>query len=171
MRKNYSIISADHIPMVRGIASTVARRCPHYVEYDDLLGEGLLGLVEAQNRFDPSRGVPFGAFARLRVAGAMWDFVRKEVTATQRGFVRSGTVGIDSFPQYANRALPTQHYSYAIRQLLLAATELPLRRREVIADVAFGLSAAETAARYGMSTRRAGHLRRRTLASLEAYQP
>ena len=43
------------------------------VELNELISVGVLGLVEAANRFQPSLGVPFDAFARRRVHGAMLD--------------------------------------------------------------------------------------------------
>ena len=45
---------------------------------EEAVSAGLLGLVEAADRFDPSRGVPFDAFARRRVHGAVLDFLRAE---------------------------------------------------------------------------------------------
>ena len=83
----------------------------------------------------------------------------------------AGSAGIENFAQYARSPVTTQHYCYALKQLLLAATELPLRRREAFADLSLGLSLAETADRYGISTRRAGRLRKRTFVSLRAYRP
>jgi len=40
-------------------------------EYNELVSRGMLALVESARRYDPSRGVPFGAFARHRIRGAM----------------------------------------------------------------------------------------------------
>lgn len=46
-------------------------------DIDELVGDGMLALVEAAQRFDPSMSVPFQAFARIRVRGAMVDGYRK----------------------------------------------------------------------------------------------
>jgi len=72
----------EYFPMVRQIAYSVGCGLPPSVSFDDLFSEGLLGLVEAHIRFDPTRGVPFGAYARIRVRGAMLSYVRKEFRAT-----------------------------------------------------------------------------------------
>lgn len=57
----------------------MARRFGSMLAYDDLFGCGAEGLLQAAQRFDPARGVPFGAFARTRIQGAMIDAVRKEI--------------------------------------------------------------------------------------------
>jgi RNA polymerase sigma factor for flagellar operon FliA len=48
------------------------------LEYDDLVGEGHIGLVQAANNYDESRGVKFSTFASTRVRGAMLDAIRRE---------------------------------------------------------------------------------------------
>ena len=67
-----------YLPMVRSIAWSIARRFPRSCPVDDLVGEGVLALVECTRRFDPDLGTTFGAFARPRAQGAMWDYVRHQ---------------------------------------------------------------------------------------------
>lgn len=47
------------------------------LDYDDLVSIGLLGLMDAINRFDSSKKVPFGAYATLRIKGTVMDELRK----------------------------------------------------------------------------------------------
>lgn len=49
------------------------------VEVDDLVGYGHLGLLEAQDRFDPRRGVNFEIYARHRIRGAIYDGIRQSI--------------------------------------------------------------------------------------------
>jgi RNA polymerase sigma factor FliA len=65
-----------HIGLVKALAQRLARRLPSQVEVSDLVSIGVLGLVEAAGRYRPSMGVPFDAFARRRVQGAMLDELR-----------------------------------------------------------------------------------------------
>jgi RNA polymerase sigma factor for flagellar operon FliA len=58
---------------VRGVAHKLAREVGLLHAVDDLIGYGYVGLVEAQQSYDPSRGVPFGAFAYHRIRWAMID--------------------------------------------------------------------------------------------------
>jgi RNA polymerase sigma factor for flagellar operon FliA len=54
----------------------VRRSLGQGVELDDLLSFGRIGLLDAARRFDPSRGVPFRAYANFRVRGSVVDGVR-----------------------------------------------------------------------------------------------
>ena len=65
-----------HVGLVKALAQRLARRLPSQVEVADLVSIGVLGLVEAAGRYKPSMGVPFDAFARRRVQGAMLDALR-----------------------------------------------------------------------------------------------
>jgi RNA polymerase sigma factor for flagellar operon FliA len=66
----------DQLVWVRAEARRLARRAGLAAELDELIGWGAEGLVEAARSFDPGRGVPFAAYARLRVRGAMLDGMR-----------------------------------------------------------------------------------------------
>ena len=65
-----------HLDLVRAIARTLAQRLPTQVEINELISVGVLALIEAARRYDPATGVPFSAFARLRLRGAMLDALR-----------------------------------------------------------------------------------------------
>ena len=65
----------DHIPFVRSIARKLREQVP-MIEFDDLVGFGMQGLLEAAQRFDDRHGVAFTTFAYYRVRGAMFDGLR-----------------------------------------------------------------------------------------------
>ncbi len=66
----------QHVSLVKAVAQRLAHRLPAQVEISDLVGVGVLGLIDAATRYKPSTGVPFDAFARRRVQGAMLDALR-----------------------------------------------------------------------------------------------
>ncbi len=66
-----------HYPLVRTIASRMIRRFPASVDLDELVNVGALGLIDAVDRFDPSRNVPFKAYAEIRIRGAIVDALRE----------------------------------------------------------------------------------------------
>jgi len=66
----------DHVGLVKALAHRLAQRLPSQVEMSDLVSVGVLGLIDAAGRYRPSMGVPFDAFARRRVQGAMLDALR-----------------------------------------------------------------------------------------------
>jgi len=65
-----------HVGLVKAMAHRLAQRLPAQVEMNDLISVGVLGLIDAAGRYRPSMGVPFDAFARRRVQGAMLDALR-----------------------------------------------------------------------------------------------
>ncbi len=65
-----------HVGLVKVMASRLAHRLPPQVEVSELISVGVLGLIDAAGRFKPSLGVPFSAFARRRIHGAMLDSLR-----------------------------------------------------------------------------------------------
>ena len=65
-----------HLDLVHRVARRIARTLPAHVAYDDLVGAGTVGLLEAAARFDPSKG-QFAAFAEFRIKGAIMDELRR----------------------------------------------------------------------------------------------
>ncbi len=65
-----------HLPKVKYIADRIAARLPPTVERDDLYGAGVVGLIDAVERYDATRGVAFTTFAEMRVRGAILDNLR-----------------------------------------------------------------------------------------------
>ena len=66
----------SHLGKVRYIADRIAAKLPPSVERDDLYGAGVVGLIDAVERYDASRGVAFTTFAEMRVRGAILDNLR-----------------------------------------------------------------------------------------------
>ena len=66
----------EHVGLVKALASRLAQRVPAQVEVNELVGAGMIGLIDAAGRYRPALGVPFDAFARRRVHGAMLDSLR-----------------------------------------------------------------------------------------------
>jgi RNA polymerase sigma factor for flagellar operon FliA len=66
----------DHLPLVKHVVLQVAGHFPRHVDRQELARAGSLGLVEAAQRYDADRGVPFDRFAARRIRGAILDAVR-----------------------------------------------------------------------------------------------
>jgi RNA polymerase sigma factor FliA len=73
-----------HIGLARNVALRLAGRVPASVDLDDLIAAGVLGLIDAVDRFDPSRAIPFAAYARTRIQGAILDAMRAEDHLSRR---------------------------------------------------------------------------------------
>jgi RNA polymerase sigma factor FliA len=65
-----------HAALVKYLAHRIGSRLAGPIDFDDLVGDGLLGLMEAVDRFDPSHNVRFKTYAESRIRGAILDGVR-----------------------------------------------------------------------------------------------
>jgi len=66
------------LPFVESLARRMASTMPNSIDIGDLVQDGVLGLIDAANRFDEDRGIKFETFAERRVRGAMIDALRKD---------------------------------------------------------------------------------------------
>lgn len=66
----------QYLWLVPLIARKIKARIPDGIDLDDLIGCGTMGLIEAVDRYDDSRAVPFTAFAKVRIRGAIIDSLR-----------------------------------------------------------------------------------------------
>ncbi len=66
----------EHLPQIRFIAQRLAMRLPPEVQLEDLISSGVIGLLDAYEKFDPSKGVSFKTYASVRIRGAILDNLR-----------------------------------------------------------------------------------------------
>lgn len=66
-----------YLPMVRAIARRISTRLPRHYDIEDLVSDGIMGLMAASERFDPTRGVKFETFATYYIKGAILDNLPK----------------------------------------------------------------------------------------------
>lgn len=67
-----------HLDLVKYLATRIASRLPLSVDVDDLIHDGVLGLMDATDRFDPARAVRFRTYAETRIRGAIMDGLRRK---------------------------------------------------------------------------------------------
>ena len=74
---NKTALLEQHTVLVKRIAYHLLARLPASVLVDDLIQSGMIGLFEAANNFDNSKGASFETFAGIRIRGAMLDEIRR----------------------------------------------------------------------------------------------
>ena len=67
----------EYSSLVNVIAGRMSMHLGHLVEYDDLVGYGIFGLIDAIDKFELTKGVKFETYASLRIRGAILDQIRK----------------------------------------------------------------------------------------------
>lgn len=66
----------NYAPLVKYIAGRIAMTTPPNVEFEDLVSYGILGLIDAIEKYDPKMGSKFKTYATLRIKGAIYDELR-----------------------------------------------------------------------------------------------
>jgi RNA polymerase sigma factor FliA len=66
----------QYAPLIKYIASRLALRLPSHISLDDLISSGIIGLIDAIHKFDPSKNISFKTYAEFRVKGAILDELR-----------------------------------------------------------------------------------------------
>ncbi|MBQ6887512.1 MAG: FliA/WhiG family RNA polymerase sigma factor [Lachnospiraceae bacterium] len=70
-------IILEYAPLVKVVAGRLSMYLGYNVEYDDLVGYGIFGLIDAIDKFDFMKEVKFETYASLRIRGAILDQIRK----------------------------------------------------------------------------------------------
>ena len=66
----------EHSDLVKYIAFRLISRLPDHIALEDLISAGVLGLIDAIEKYDASQGIPFEYYAKIRIKGAMLDEIR-----------------------------------------------------------------------------------------------
>ena len=74
--ENREAVIKEYAPMIKYVANRIAMRLPPHIELDDLISVGVLGLIDAIDKYDASRGAKFKTYAEFRVRGAILDELR-----------------------------------------------------------------------------------------------
>ena len=70
-------IIIEYVPLVKVVAGRLSMYLGYNVEYDDLVGYGVFGLIDAIDKYDMCKEVKFETYASLRIRGAILDQIRK----------------------------------------------------------------------------------------------
>ncbi len=68
----------DYAPLIRFVAQRIASRLPSSIDIDDLISAGVIGLMDAIEKYDPSRDNKFKTYAEFRIRGAILDELRSQ---------------------------------------------------------------------------------------------
>jgi RNA polymerase sigma factor FliA len=68
----------EYAPLIKFIAQKIAVRLPAHIELDDLISSGVIGLMDAIEKYDPERDNKFKTYAEFRIRGAILDELRAQ---------------------------------------------------------------------------------------------
>jgi len=146
----------DCTGLVKSIALRLVPKVPDHIHFDDLVGEGYLGLVEAMRLFNPERQVLFTTYAYPRVRGAMIDYVHREC--------RGGLHRTCRLPEWLPARSPSPEHEAAVRErvghVLDRLKTLPSRSQEIIEGMMAEEEFKAVADRLGLGISNAHKLKR-----------
>ncbi len=174
-----------HVGLVRALADRRKQRLPAWIRRTDLEAEGYLGLVQAAGRFRANAGVPFDAFARLRISGAMTDYLRfLSPEISRRGWRELRETGETTVPQWTTVEFDEATYRQVmpgpdaspedqaiqaerVTRLQQALGTLPRREQAILASYyTQGRTLADIGTDHGITESRVSQLRTQALARL-----
>jgi RNA polymerase sigma factor (sigma-70 family) len=157
----------DHLGVVYSIARAFAAGLPAWVELEDVEQQGMLGLIVAAKSYNRALGVPFEAWARVKIRGYVLSYLREE-----RGYRE--TACLEDAPEPAAWPLEEVEERDAHDQLAgrvwWAVESLEPRQRRILELLYIeGRTMVEIAEAWGCSKSQIGLLRRRALATLRRW--
>lgn len=181
----------ENIDRVRAMAHRIKSRVPACVTVDDLVGAGTVGLIQAADRFRPSRGLHFGSYAQHRIRGAMLDYLRGEdpLSRTERQRIRRAasndagtgaqslpaTISIEEMPAHEMREFCTdtcgQSATIVDRADLRSARRCLSARENRVISLIYdqGWQNNEVALELGVNESRVSQIKGAALAKLRAH--
>ncbi len=172
----------ENLDLVNHLARRFQRRVPPCVTFDDLVSAGMIGLIQAVDRFDPTRHLKLKTYAQHRIRGAMLDFLRDEdpLSRTERRRVQESapalsatgcgaapaTVSLDQIPQccLAAPAQPAFTLRSEIREARLCLS--PRENRVIGLLYDFGGQSREVAAELHVNESRVSQIKQRAISKL-----
>lgn len=76
--KDKDKLVVEYTPLIKFIAQKIAVRLPANIEIDDLISSGVIGLMDAIDKYDPTRDNKFKTYAEFRIRGAILDELRAQ---------------------------------------------------------------------------------------------
>jgi RNA polymerase sigma factor (sigma-70 family) len=158
-----------HLPLVRSVAYALWRRVRH-VEMEDIVSAGVIGLIEADKRYDCERGTSFASFAYRRIEGAMIDEIRRYAAPPSLLHQEAATGplslsapiqderGLTLMDVTVDRFSPEPSTHVVLGELLRAIRCLPDREREMLKLSLAGHTVVEIADLHGCSRSRVSQL-------------
>src|SRR5271156_5814580 len=92
----------EQLPQVRYIARRIHERLPRHVPFEDLVHAGVVGLIDALNKFDLSKLVQLSSYAKFRIRGAILDSLR-ELDWSPRELRRKGRLVDSTYCQLSGK--------------------------------------------------------------------
>jgi RNA polymerase sigma factor for flagellar operon FliA len=113
----------EQLPHVRYIAHRIYERLPRHVPFEDLVHAGVIGLIDAVNKFDLSKHVQLSSYSKFRIRGAILDSLR-ELDWCPRDLRRKGRLIAATYSELSGRLGRTPSENEIAREMGIGLSEL-----------------------------------------------
>ena len=160
----------DHLGLLMHVCQQIAARAGRHVEADDLLGDAYLGLCKAQRTYQPQRGVPFTAYARRVIHGAVIDQMRLYYGRQGSYKARRRPVSFTALTreELGTLAVPQPPDALVTLLDLLEGVHLTAREARIVAMLLAGHDQQEIARELGLSPSLVSMAKRRVIRKVQA---
>lgn len=116
----------QHMPLVKRLAHHMKAKLPPSVEVDDLVQAGMMGLLDAINRYEETHGAQFETYAVLRIRGAMLDELRNSdwMPRSTRQNMRKVETAMNTLQQKLGRAPSESEVAKSLKMSLAEYQDL-----------------------------------------------
>ena len=120
----------EYLPLIQRIAQRISSRLPDNVDLNDLINSGVIGLIDAISKFDPSRKIKFKTYAEIRVRGAILDELRaldwvpRSTRARSREIERAVIRLENDFGRRPTEVELAKALGYSVRELHMAISDV-----------------------------------------------
>lgn len=172
----------QNMDLVYHIARRLQPRMPPCVTFDDLSSAGMIGLMQAVDRFNAVRGVNFKTYAQHRIRGAMLDYLRGEdplsrgtrrrIRQSDRARTAPVTISLNQLPESTLNRLARSPERRASDLASIATAQVarrclsPRENRLITLLFDFGWLSSEVAAEFKVNESRVSQIKQTALAKL-----
>jgi RNA polymerase sigma factor (sigma-70 family) len=179
--KDRETLIVQYFANVHSLAKRLKYRLPPCITFDDLVGAGTLGLIQAVDRFQPDLGIRFGSYPKHRIQGAMLDFLRakdppsrperrklREATAGDRTL--PATISLEQFPARGRSVVGGASSGFAERVDLQRARQCLSAKEQRVISLLYDLDwkSCDVARELAVSQSRVSQIKRAALSKLRA---
>lgn len=158
-------IVIEYLPLVKGIAF---RYKNHGLAMDDLIQEGMLGLLEACHRFDSSQNVQFSTYASYWIKKYILLAISKELKQT----FNTTTLEADKLPDMQTAVEPSAPHQTNNHTDILFQTEMPeIERQILLLSYKQGKAIKEIASLLNLSAEKVKQIRTKALRRIKKNNP
>lgn len=126
-----SELVSQYAPLVKRIAEKIKYKCPPSVELDDLVQQGIIGLLQAHKEYNPATGASFATYAHIKIRYAIYEGLRQSTGITRD--ISQNIKKINAIMEQMNQNNQLPQHQKVAETLGVSSEKYGLMRKEIAA--------------------------------------